>query len=200
MLEAARTIGKGAEECAMHVKGQEMGLREFRGRKGMALAQAVATKLGGGEYPLPEATWSIGTTSKRAVYPPSYDDKALMVWEQANIYKVVDMLGICKNIIPWTVTQSLEIPARLFSLATGVDTSEDELLTAAHKRRQEENKVLAARYRQEFKTAVAEAGAVGELPLSETTQLGLISGPPGSSNTTSHKSVSSRRYRNNMQY
>ena len=131
VLTAARTIGKGAEEFAMQVKGLEMGNREFRGRKGMALVQAVATKPGGNEYPLPEATWSIGTTSKKAVYPGTYDNKALMVWDQANKYKGPDMLGICKS--PWSITQSLEIPAKLFSLATGVDASEDDLLFAAQR-------------------------------------------------------------------
>ncbi|MFA5317822.1 MAG: aldehyde ferredoxin oxidoreductase C-terminal domain-containing protein, partial [Dehalococcoidales bacterium] len=131
MLDAARKIGKGAEECTMTVKGQEMGLREFRGRKATALAQAVATKLGGGEYPLPEATWSLGTKSERAVDPTTYDKKAFMVWEQANVYKVPDLLGICKS--PWSINQSLEIPAKLFSLATGVDTSVDDLLIAAQR-------------------------------------------------------------------
>ncbi len=131
VLGAARAIGRDAEECAMSVKGLEMSLREFRGRKGTALAQAVATKMGGGEFPLPEATWSIGTTSKKAVNPTTYDGKALMVWEQANLYKVPDMLGICKS--PWSTDQSLEIPAKLFSLATGTDAGEEELLVAARR-------------------------------------------------------------------
>jgi aldehyde:ferredoxin oxidoreductase len=43
---------------------------------------------------------------------------------------VFDMLGACKG--PWCV-QSLEFPARLFSLATGVDTSVDDLLIAAQR-------------------------------------------------------------------
>lgn len=131
VLVAAGQIGRGAEDCAMSVKGLEMSLREFRGRKGTALAQAVATKMGGGEFPLPEATWSLGTTSKKAVDPTTYEGKALMVWEQANLYKVPDMLGICKG--PWSVNQSLEVPAKLFSLATGADTTEEELLIAAQK-------------------------------------------------------------------
>ncbi|MFA5316179.1 MAG: aldehyde ferredoxin oxidoreductase family protein [Dehalococcoidales bacterium] len=131
VLAGARMIGRGAEECAMHVKGLEMSLREFRARKATALCQAVATKMGGGEFPLPEATWSVGTTSKRAVDPTTYNGKALMVWDQANLYKVPDMLGICKG--PWSINQSLDIPARLFSLATGIDTGVEGLLFIAQR-------------------------------------------------------------------
>jgi aldehyde:ferredoxin oxidoreductase len=131
VLAAARQIGRDAEEYAMSVKGLEMSLREFRGRKGTALAQAVATKMGGGEFPLPEATWAIGTKSKKAIDPTTYESKAHMVWEQANLYKVPDMLGICKG--PWSINQSLEVPTKLFSLATGVSTSEEELLFAAQR-------------------------------------------------------------------
>jgi aldehyde:ferredoxin oxidoreductase len=130
VLDAARTIGRGAEEYAMQVKGLEMANREFRGRKGTALAGAVAPKSGGNEYPLAESAWSVGVNKEYAVYPGTYDNKALLVWEEVNKYKVMDMLGICKG--PWC-THSLEIPARLFSLATGIDTSVDELLTAAQR-------------------------------------------------------------------
>jgi aldehyde:ferredoxin oxidoreductase len=133
VLEAARTIGKGAEECAMQVKGQEMGLHDFRGRKATALAQATATKMGGGEYPHIDSVWTVGTSREDPTYPSSYDNRALMVWEQANVYKVVDMLGICKNYFAWSPDRSLGLLARLFSLATGVDTSEDDLLFAAQR-------------------------------------------------------------------
>ncbi|MDD5083256.1 MAG: aldehyde ferredoxin oxidoreductase C-terminal domain-containing protein, partial [Dehalococcoidales bacterium] len=61
----------------------------------------------------------------------TYEGKALMVWEQANLYKIPDMLGICKG--PWSINQSIEIPAKLFSLATGVSTSEKELLLTAQR-------------------------------------------------------------------
>jgi aldehyde:ferredoxin oxidoreductase len=110
-----------------------MGLHEFRGRRGTALAQAAATKLGGGEYPHAESIWSIGTKSEEASYPPSYDGKALMVWNQVNTYKIVDMLGICKNYFAWASDRSLNLPAKLFSLATGVNASEEDLFFAAQR-------------------------------------------------------------------
>jgi aldehyde:ferredoxin oxidoreductase len=117
----------------MAVKGQELGLHEFRGRRGTALAQAAATKLGGGEYPHGESVWSIGSKSKEAVYPPSYEGKAEMVWEGVNTYKITDMLGLCKNYFAWAPDRSLEYPVRLFSLATGVDTSIEDMLTSAQR-------------------------------------------------------------------
>jgi aldehyde:ferredoxin oxidoreductase len=45
---------------------------------------------------------------------------------------VADMLGICHWIFPWK-DPSMEIPAKLFSLATGRDTSMDELSIAAQR-------------------------------------------------------------------
>lgn len=138
VLSAARKINNGAEECAMHVKGLEVGLNDLRGRKGTALAAAVLTKRGGGEYPRGENAWSSTMNVQGTVYPGSYDDKALMVLESTKFSKVLDSIGICKNFAAYMSqdysergVRPLEIPAKLFSLATGVNTSSDELLTAA---------------------------------------------------------------------
>lgn len=142
VLSAAKRIGKGAEECAMHVKGLEMHQDEDRGFHGYAFAKAVVNKDSVEGLP-PEQSWlgkkeqmekraiDFGATSE-AAYPPS-DEKSLVVWESENRSIVGDMLGICKYLIPWYVTPSLAIPTKLFSLATGVKTSEDELLTAAQR-------------------------------------------------------------------
>ncbi|MFH0941967.1 MAG: aldehyde ferredoxin oxidoreductase C-terminal domain-containing protein [Chloroflexota bacterium] len=131
VMSGARKIGRGAEEFAMSVKGQEMGLHEFRGRKGTALVLAAGTKRGGGEYPHPESIWSKSKVSKEAVYPSSYENKAEVVCESTYIYMIVDMLGICKNYFSWAFNRSLEFPIKLFSLATGKDASVDELIIAA---------------------------------------------------------------------
>jgi aldehyde:ferredoxin oxidoreductase len=42
-------------------------------------------------------------------------------------------VGTCYWLIPWGVTYKLEIPAKLFSLATGTDVTEDDLLSAAQR-------------------------------------------------------------------
>lgn len=140
VLNAARKIGSGAEDCAMQIKGLEMGLNDLRGRKGTALAAAVLTKKGGGEYPRGESAWSSTNNIPGTAYPGSYENKALMVYESTNYCKVLDSLGICKNFAAWMTStymdksaKPLDIPAKLFSLATGVKITSDDLLLAANK-------------------------------------------------------------------
>lgn len=133
VLSGARKIGRDTEEFAMAVKGQEIGLHEFRGRKGTALVLAVNTKRGGGEYPHPENIWSKNKVSNEAIYPSSYENKAEMVYESTHEQMIPDLLGICKNYTVWAPKHSLEYPIKLFSLATGVETSVEELTTAAKK-------------------------------------------------------------------
>ncbi|MBA7617155.1 putative oxidoreductase YdhV [subsurface metagenome] len=144
VLEAARMIGKGAEECAVVVNGLEMYPYEYRSYHGHALAAAVATRDAVEDMPIIEYMWvgnKEGTEkeaderygSKEAVYPPSYEKTAAMVWDFGNINCVGDMLGVCRFYIPWVFSRSLETPAKLFSLATGRDTSVDELLIAAQR-------------------------------------------------------------------
>lgn len=126
VLSAAKIIGNGAEECAMQVKGIEMTFQEFRAKVRTALGCAVATKLGGGEYLLPKAAWSVVAPYEKIILKnraPS--DKY--------VRDAFDLIGICKCTMPRFEGGSLEIPAKLFSLATGVNTSESELLTAAER-------------------------------------------------------------------
>ncbi len=69
--------------------------------------------------------------SKEAVFPTSYEKKAASVWDWGNRGCVADMLGVCNYSAPL----SFEPSAKLFSLATGRDTTEDELLFAAQRTR-----------------------------------------------------------------
>jgi len=146
VLKAAKTIGKEAEDCAMHVKGLEMQPYEVRAYKSQALTTAVAIRdiieghsdidyrwvMEGEEM----EKWAEERYGTRVVaYPTSYEKNGLMDWDHENRHTAVDMLGVCKWHIPWFITTSLEIPARLFSLATGVEITEDELLIAAQRTR-----------------------------------------------------------------
>jgi aldehyde:ferredoxin oxidoreductase len=133
VVAGAREISRGAEEYAMSVKGQELGLHEFRGRRATTLVQVTSTKQGGGEYPHPETAWTIGTKRKEAVYPPSYEGKAEMVWKETNTYRMVDLLGVCKNYFSWAADRTMQPLAKLFSLATGVETSEEDLFFASQR-------------------------------------------------------------------
>ena len=157
VLQAARTIGQGAEDCAMQVKGLEIYQTGIPTYKSKGLSAAVAP--GGAEIlegAFIDAHWAEANRaeansaqtkekwvklaeerygSKEAAFPTSYEKKAASVWDQANRCCVADMLGVCKYFFPWMLTPSFEIPAKLFSLATGRDTTEDELLSAAQRTR-----------------------------------------------------------------
>ncbi|MFC2013145.1 aldehyde ferredoxin oxidoreductase family protein, partial [Chloroflexota bacterium] len=142
--EAAREIGKGAEECAMIVKGLEMYPYEYRSYHGFALGAAIATRDAIEDHSNVEWYWTgpEAEIEKQAEelyglkdigYPPSYEKKAVMVWDSGNKSCLADMLGFCRFVIPWHFSLSFEIPTRLFSLATGWNTNEDELLFAAQR-------------------------------------------------------------------
>ena len=147
VLQAARTISQGAEDCAMQVKGLEIYQCEILATRSRALAAAVSP--GGAEtletsfieYFWPtdkerQEKWAEELYgSKEAAFPTSYEKKAASVWDQGNRGCVADMLGVCKSFFPWKLTPSFEAPAKLFSLATGRDTTEDELLSAAQRTR-----------------------------------------------------------------
>jgi len=129
VLGAARMIGRDAEECAMVVKGLEMEAYEYRAYKSLALAAALTTGSPSDGPPLD----CFYLEEPTGYDPTSYEEKAQRVWDYRNRVTAVDMLGTCKWLIPWTVESSLEMPAKLFSLATGVDTSEADLLFAAQR-------------------------------------------------------------------
>jgi aldehyde:ferredoxin oxidoreductase len=142
LLAAARQIGGGAEELALQVKGREMPAGEVRTFKGNALAFAVV------KDPLdaptiPELLWNAAKPqaegmaralvgSREAAIPDSYQGKGKLVSEMEKRTTVVEMLGVCKWYMLY-FTPFLELPARLFSLATGIETTEGELMTAAHR-------------------------------------------------------------------
>jgi aldehyde:ferredoxin oxidoreductase len=65
--------------------------------------------------------------------PTSYEKKALIVWDWENRSTAGDAIGLCRWAIPWTITPFLDKPAQWLSLATGRDTSQDDLLAAAQR-------------------------------------------------------------------
>ncbi len=149
VLDGARKIGRGAEEYAMEVKGMTLEPYAYRPMKFMALAAATNTKdVIDGITILPYnwleaedkadkdayekiALEQYGT--RKAAFPQSYKEVAHPTVNAEGIYAAIDMLGVCKYVIPWFYTERLDIPAKLFSLATGVEMSEDELLFAGQR-------------------------------------------------------------------
>jgi len=129
----------------MVVNGQEMEPYEVRAYKSNALAIAVTD--GTVAHGVPTIDGILGITkdskdrqelaqelygSREAAVPISYEKKALTVWDKENNNTVGDMLGTCRWAIKVGLTK-MDLPPRLFSLATGQDTSEDDLLRAAQR-------------------------------------------------------------------
>ena len=140
--QAAKTIGKGAEECAMVVKGAELEPYEIRAFKSEALIAAIAAgTLAEGlsvEFaylgdPASVGEWVEATYgSKEYAVPSVHEGKALIFYDYENRLMVADMLGLCHWIFPRRIP-SFEIPAKLFSLATGRETSWEQLSFAAQR-------------------------------------------------------------------
>jgi aldehyde:ferredoxin oxidoreductase len=146
VLDAAKAIGKGAEECAMVVGGEAIEPYELRAYKSEALGAAINSGNIGdsltfeyGYHWDPEAVEEFAEAvygTKQAGVPRSYEGKALTIWDCENRMVVCDMLGACGWVfLNWTGggadTSSLEVPVKLYSLATGRDATEAGMLETA---------------------------------------------------------------------
>ncbi len=180
VLEGARQLGEGAEECAMVVKGEELEQYEFRAFKSMALIAALNS--GGvaegvsieyailGDRQVIEKWGRDYYGGEDVVVPTSYEKKAVMVWDGENRGCAADILGVCKWLL-WSVSPSLEMATRLVSLATGTDIGERDVTVAAERIKTLErafdlgrgmttaDDTLPARL---FETAVPDGGYRGE--------------------------------------
>ncbi|UCE43975.1 MAG: aldehyde ferredoxin oxidoreductase family protein [Candidatus Bathyarchaeota archaeon] len=136
---AAEKIGRGAEEFAMHVKGQELPLHEIRGMKGHGLAYATSNR---GACHLQVETDDlfeeqlcpeIGIDEK--AFPRKLRDKLYAGQEKVKLNKIVgdlfavfDSLVVCK----WTVYPcggtKVTTLKDIIAAATGWDVTIDELM------------------------------------------------------------------------
>lgn len=140
--QAAKKIGKGAEECAMVVKGAEIEPYDVRAYKSEALVAALAagTIVEGlsiefsyiGDPETVERFVEETYGSKAFAVQTSYEGKPLIVCDYENRLMAGDMLGLCHWIFPRR-EPSFEVPAKLFSLATGRDTTWEDLSVAAQR-------------------------------------------------------------------
>jgi aldehyde:ferredoxin oxidoreductase len=95
---AARIIGRGAEEFAVHVKGLEPPGYDPRALKGMALAYAVSSR---GACHLRHMAYRPNLVGKHPFRPEikvnrfSYEDQPQMVKEQEDFYTLVDSMIYC---------------------------------------------------------------------------------------------------------
>jgi aldehyde:ferredoxin oxidoreductase len=139
---ASRIFGKEAERLALEVKGREMNLEEYRTLKGGTLTFAVLKDYQDA-IPVPEMVWFESKEKARKMAyqltgdadsadPSSYAGKGRLVHEMEKRTAVIEMLGICKHFLTH-LTTSLDIPAKLISLATGNNISEGQLLESAER-------------------------------------------------------------------
>jgi len=121
VAHASRTLGRGSERFAMHVKGLEISGYDVRASPSMALAYATADI--GAHH---NRAWAItyDVNSDRSTYT---EDKAKWVIYLQHLRPLFDCLGVCR--FPW-VEFGLDPAyyARFYQAATGVNASLDELL------------------------------------------------------------------------
>jgi aldehyde:ferredoxin oxidoreductase len=122
--EAARTIGKGAEDYAIHVKGLELAAYDPRGAKSQGLAYATSPRggchhTGYAEQELYDGSFDRFTTEGKAAVTIQNQDKSVLY----------DSTGICAFPTQLGVV-GLDTMAELLYYATGVEAfrSEENLM------------------------------------------------------------------------
>lgn len=136
-FRASQVVGRGSEKYSFHMKGQDL-IEGIRSQKGWALGVVVSAR--GGAH----TRGALATESRRystelsqklfgvetAGNAQTYIGKAKLVCYFEYIHSLLDSLGICffcsNRASPEGITpQEL---ARFYSLATGIETPESELL------------------------------------------------------------------------
>ena len=129
VVECSKELGKGSEQFAIHMKGQES-VEPFRIPKGWGLG--VSTSPVAGRH-------LRGTTAGGSKFGPKtadfsateYKDQAKYVVWQGTVKEIEDMIGICVFVGTWSGAYALEPSdyAELTSAAMGIDLTEEEFMT-----------------------------------------------------------------------
>ncbi|RLI36934.1 aldehyde:ferredoxin oxidoreductase, partial [Candidatus Bathyarchaeota archaeon] len=131
VARAAKAIGKGAEEFAIHVKGLEPPGYDPRGLKGVALAYAVSAR---GACHLRHVAYRPNLTGQHPFRPGvevdrlSYEGQAEMVVELEDFYAAVDSMVLCRFLCLPTIGPILwpELAA-IYSATTGLEARPENL-------------------------------------------------------------------------
>jgi len=141
--EAARIVGRGSEEFAMHVKGQEMNEQSVRSHKGWALGIFTSTR-GAGHLNGASLVERLGMDVEKAkalfgtgavVKPETYEGKGTVTAWFESFKAVVDSLGLCYYLTYWIDMDliGLEEMAALIGKGTGRKVEGDELFRVGEK-------------------------------------------------------------------
>jgi aldehyde:ferredoxin oxidoreductase len=126
--EAARQIGRGAEEFALHVRGLELAQHDPRSMNSLAVAYATyprgACHRGCSHYLERHGVADIGYAKALPRQDPT--GKGRMVAQLQDYAGLFNSLKVCQFIMPGTLGQNL---VRYLNLTTGWDVTLEELLT-----------------------------------------------------------------------
>ncbi len=141
VAEAARLIGRGAEQYAYHSKGLELTAYDPRGAMGTALGYAVSPR--GADFTsvhaLPEYRWDAEKGAQEFGVPGSVDQhstegKGILIKHTMSVSAAVDSLGICKVAALNVVDDfSLRAEAELASAVSGFELTPQDLLAVGER-------------------------------------------------------------------
>ena len=136
-LRASQIVGRGSEKYSFHMKGQDL-IEGIRSMKGWALGVVVSAR-GGAHTRGALATESRGYSEehseklfgvKTAGDARTYSGKAKIVNYFEYVHSLLDSLGVCFFTGNWASPEGISPHelAEFYSLATGIKTSESELM------------------------------------------------------------------------
>lgn len=143
VLRAARRLGRGAEEIALHVRGQEVPMHEPRGKKSLAIAYATSPTgadhmeaphdpLYEGFYPGKHPLAPLGLIEPVNMLDLGPRKVRAFVYAQ-KLWSLYNIVGMCCFVGVPIGKLEIEQLVRFFNAATGWDVSLWELLKAAER-------------------------------------------------------------------
>jgi len=147
IVEAARRLGKGAENYVSHSKKMVMAGIDCRMLKGTALSFATSTRGADHLRGLPTIEFSTLIPaskltdpeavrakygSEEASIPTSYEKAQAAIYHQHESV-LLDMLQLCRFVRFGTEIITLQTISSLYSMATGIETDEKSMMTAAER-------------------------------------------------------------------
>ena len=138
--EAARKIGRGSDDLAMHVKGLEVFMADPRGIKGYALGNAVASR--GGDHLRSEPSFEFTQDAEAAVrrfgareaaFRLEHKGKGRVVKHFEELCALADSLDACKNTIVNMEVLPFDDAAAVLRAATGFDFDGAEVQAACER-------------------------------------------------------------------
>ena len=130
--EASQKLGKGSEEFAIHMKGQDS-VDAYRVFKGWGFG--LSTSPVAGRHLRGAASSPSGMGPKKGLEWSTYEYENIpdVVFWQARTKEIEDMTGICSYVGTWAGTRALEVSdyAALISSAMGIEITEEELMLLA---------------------------------------------------------------------